>query len=106
MVFVTLLQKTTNRVYLEEYDVDTVMKGMRKEIKRGLKRVKKVSPQIPVIITPTVGIDLAEYNNNGPVDAQEQGALNEIILTTNRMLISFNKINVKMPWISIMVHHC
>ena len=74
-------------------------------IKKGLKQVKLVAPGIPVIITPTIGLSLAAYNGV-QVPQNEQDILDQIVLETNRMLISCNKINSKIPWISRTVHHC
>ena len=102
---ITKRDNITRQVHLRSTDKDIVTMQIRKDIKKGLKRIKKVAPGIPVIITPTIGLNLEVYNGvQGPVD--EQNILNQIVLETNRMLISCNKVDSKIPWISRTVHHC
>ena len=45
----------TKQVYLRLYDKDVVRKQIRRDIKKGLKRVRRVSASISVIIAPTTG---------------------------------------------------
>ena len=79
---ITEKDMNTGEVHLRNLDAETTAKGKRKDIKKGLKKIKSVSPQIPVIITPTIGIDLVAYNNV-PVAPLEQDTLNEIVLEIN-----------------------
>ena len=102
---ITERDSVTGQVHLRSLDKDIVTAQIRKDIKKGLKKVKRVSPGTPVIITPTVGLDL-EVCNSVPSQGDEQDTLNQIVLETNRMLISCNKIDSKIPWISRTVHHC
>ena len=102
---ITMKDEVTGVIHLREYDPDIVTKSMCREIKKGLKRIKRVSPQVPVIITPTIGLSLAMCNNS-LADPQEQDTLNKIVLETNKMLISCNKVEARIPWISRTVHHC
>ena len=101
----TMKDSDTNEVYLRSYDTDIVIEGIRKDIKKGLKRIKKVAPGTPVIIAPTIGLDFAVYNNTPVVDQQQQ-ALDEMVLELNKMLNSCNKKEIRIPWISRTVHHC
>ena len=64
-----------------------------------------MAPDIPVIITPTIGLNLEVYNGIQCLK-DEQDTLNQIVLETNRLLISCNKIDSKIPWISRTVHYC
>ena len=86
-------------------DRDIVTTNMRKEIKRVIQRTKKVAQRIPVIIMPTIGIDLAVHNSE-PTDFLQQDSLNGLVLKTNKMLISCNKADINLPWISKAVHNC
>ena len=77
----------------------------RKNIKKGRRNITKIAPATPVIIAPTMGIDLTRYNGM-PADPNEQETLNQIVLEMNKMIISCNKESSPIPWISKMVHHC
>ena len=102
---ITAKNEVTGEIYLRSSDPDIVTQTIRKEIKKGLKQIKKVDSSIPVVITPTVGLDLAVCNNH-PSDPHVQDSLNRVVLETNRMLISCNKEDSRIPWISRTVHHC
>ena len=102
---ITERDSNTGRVYLRTTDKDTVTTQLRKDIKKGLKRVKRVAPNVPVIITPTIGLNLEVYNGAHGLQ-EEQECLNQIVLEVNRLLISCNKVNSRIPWISRTVHHC
>ena len=102
---ITKRDPITKQTHLRSWELETITKQMRKDIKKGLKRIKRWAPNTPVIITPTIGINLEQYNGV-PTDNNEQESLNEIVLQVNRLLISCNKRENKIPWISRTVHHC
>ena len=102
---ITERDQETHITSLRTEDQEEITTNIRKSIKAGKKRIKKVAPNIPIIITPTMGIDLTRYNGF-PVDQHTQEVLNSMILEANKMIISCNKEGVPIPWISKMVHHC
>ena len=54
--------KTTRNTHIRSYDIDHSARKFRRSANTGLERFYKEYPQVPVVIVPTVGIDLARYN--------------------------------------------
>ena len=102
---VTQRDPETHITTLRTENCEELTAAIRKSIKKGRKKLKRVAPNTPVIIAPTMGIDLTRYNGT-LVDQHEQFLLDKMILEVNKMIISCNREGIPIPWISKMVHHC
>ena len=101
----TKRDKTTKITEVRTYDIDRAAKKFRKSATIGLNRFRHAHPNVPTVIVPVIGIDLAVYNR-GPVETIEQCTLDQTVMAVNKVIIEINDKDIRIPWISKKVHHC
>ena len=97
--------KDTNVTSLRTYDIDRATRKFKKSMRQGLSKIRNKQKEVPVVIVPTVGIDLTVYNRS-LADETEQPALNATVMAVNKVIVQMNDRNMKIPWITKLVHHC
>ena len=101
---VTELDK--NRKARLRYDtVQELLEAIKKIIRMCVRTMKKDFPQVKLILTPTVGIDLARYNKE-PTPRVVQKTMNYMVTALNGLLTHSNDNDTPIPWVSSKVHAC
>ena len=79
--------------------VDLLLEAVKRTICMCIRTMKRDFPNVKLILTPTVGIDLACYNKE-PTPKMAQKTMNYMITALNGLLTHNNDENTPIPWIS------
>ena len=103
---ITNKDQDNGSIFLASDDPELYKEKVSKSIKFGLNVLNQNHPGTKIIITPTMGVDLARCNNQEEYDPETQTALNNIIVQVNKKIVELNQEGVQISWISVMVHRC
>ena len=101
---ITQRDSVTKITHLRTLDIDRAARKFKKSMRMGLLKIRNKYPDVPVVILPTIGIDLTVYNRS-EADPVMQHALDCTIMAVNKVIIEMNDKSVKIPWIAKLVHH-
>ena len=85
--------------------VEELLEAIKKTLRMCIRTMKKDFPKVKLILTPTVGIDLARYNKE-PTPKKVQRMMNYMVTALNGLLTHSNDPKTPIPWISSMIHAC
>ena len=102
---ITHRDEVTKVTHIRSYDIDRTARKFEKSLVSGKNKINDEHPDVPIIVAPTIGIDLSVYNR-APADIVEQHTLDQTIMAVNKVIINSNGSGIKVPWISKKVHHC
>ena len=102
---ITIRDRMTKITHIRSYDIDRAAHKFKRSVIKGKRYIREEYPDVPIIIVPTVGIDLSVYNK-APADIVEQSTLDQTVMAVNKVIIDQNDKGVMIPWISKKVHHC
>ena len=85
--------------------VEELLETVKKIVRMCVRTMKKDFPKVKLILTPTVGIDMARYNKE-PTPKKTQKTMNYMVTALNGLLTHSNDKGTPIPWISGMVHAC
>ena len=85
--------------------VDQLLEAVKRTTRMCIRTMKRDFPNIKLILTPTIGIDLARYNKES-TPKETQKTMNHMVTALNGLLTHSNDDNTPIPWISNMVHAC
>ena len=85
--------------------VEELFNVKKKTLRMCITTMKKDLPIVKLILTSTIGIDLARHNKE-PSPKKVQRMMNYMITALNGLLKHNNDPNIPIPWISNMIHTC
>ena len=90
----------TKKNSIHSYDSERVARKFRRSVRKGLTDIKHDHPNVQVVIAPVIGIKLTASNRSpaGIVGYDSDGS--------KQRGGDMNNKNIKIHWITKMVHHC